>query len=127
MALAQAALVFAGGAGGAAARHGVGRLAGRWTVGVSWPVGTFAVNMAGSFVLGGLVAWSGHGLGSGAQLLLATGVCGGFTTFSSLSYESVRLAEQGLWRQAVANPLISLVLGFGAFALGWALLQGAGL
>ena len=120
-------IVFLGGGAGAAARHGVGRMTGNWSAITGWPLGTFAVNLTGSLFLGLLAGLAERGLGPAIQLLLGTGVAGGYTTFSSLSYESVRMAEEGRWRDALLNPAASLVLGFLAFAGGLALTQGAGL
>ncbi|WP_017934613.1 fluoride efflux transporter CrcB [Nocardioides sp. Iso805N] len=85
------------------------------------PWGTISINVAGSFVLG-LVA----GLASGSApawvlTLIGTGFCGALTTFSTFSYETVRLAEARRWAAAVANVVISLALGLVAVALGWEL------
>ncbi len=88
-------LVMAGGAVGSAARYWVGALlpvsAG------SFPLPTFVVNLLGSFVLGVLV---GHGMSErpiapSQQLLLGTGFCGGFTTYSAFAVESVSLLQRG--------------------------------
>lgn len=86
------------------------------------PWGTITVNVAGSFVLGLVAALtaSGH-LGSWALTLVGTGFCGALTTFSTFSYETVRLAHDGHWRTAVLNVAISLALGLAAVVAGWAL------
>jgi fluoride exporter len=125
-ALGDLALVFAGGGVGAAARHAVARLVARSSVGAELPLGTLAVNLSGSLFLGMVTGWAERGLSPAAQLLLATGLAGGYTTFSTLSYETVRLAEEGLWRAALLNPAVSLVAGLAAFAGGIALTQGVG-
>lgn len=85
------------------------------------PWGTISINVAGSFVLG-LVAGLTSGSASAWVLtLIGTGFCGALTTFSTFSYETVRLAEARRWGAAVANVVISLALGLVAVALGWEL------
>jgi CrcB protein len=86
------------------------------------PWGTFAINVAGAFVLGmltGLALY--HGLGRTPKLVLGTGFCGAFTTFSTFAYETVRLAEDGELTSAVWNVVGSLVVAALAAALGLAL------
>jgi fluoride exporter len=82
------------------------------------PWGTFAVNVIGSFVLG-LVA--GAHVGSSWMALVGTGFCGGLTTFSTFSFETVRLIEGGQWRTAALNVGLSLAAGFAALCSGFAL------
>jgi CrcB protein len=81
----------------------------------SFPAGTLAVNLSGSLLLGVIVGAevSGDGLH-----LLALGLLGGFTTFSTWVYESHRLTEAGLGQIAILNVVSSLVLGLGAAWLG---------
>lgn len=81
-------LVGTGGAIGAVLRY----LVGQWLVHDRVPVGTLAVNVGGSFVLG-VVTFAG--LSSDIGLLVGVGVCGSFTTYSSFSFETVRLWEAG--------------------------------
>ena len=116
MTTAQALLVAAGAAVGAPARVLVGRAV-RQRFGSGPWVGTLVVNVGGSFVLGLLV---GGGAGASAVALVGTGFCGAFTTFSTLALE---LLDAGEDRDAAAVARIvglSLVLGIGAAALGWA-------
>ncbi|MEL7480736.1 MAG: CrcB family protein, partial [Pseudomonadota bacterium] len=78
-------LVAAGGAIGAALRHGLGLAAVR-VAPAGWPWGTFSANLAGSLLMGLLVGWlalKSDLTGSGLRLFFATGVLGGFTTFSA--------------------------------------------
>lgn len=83
----------------------------------SMPWGTLTVNVVGSFVLGMVASsWASSGT---AYALWGTGFCGGLTTFSTFSFETVRLAEGGAVRIAVGNVLLSLGLGFAAVSLGW--------
>ncbi|MFF9144214.1 fluoride efflux transporter CrcB [Streptomyces sp. NPDC014861] len=106
-------LVVAGAAVGAPLRW-YADLAARARFGPGLPWGTLAANVAGSFVLG-LVA----GLASArAQLLLGTGLCGALTTYSTFSYEVLRLYEDGAKARAVLYVLISLAAGLGAVWLG---------
>ncbi|HXQ59759.1 MAG TPA: CrcB family protein [Acidimicrobiales bacterium] len=85
-----------------------------------FPFGTQAVNCAGSLVLGIVtgLAWY-HGLGGGAHALVGAGFCGAFTTWSSVSWETVRLAEDGLGRLALVNVVggVAAALVFGALGI----------
>lgn len=101
-------LVTLGGAMGAAARYGVS-LAVAAGAGGRWPWATLAVNILGGFAMGVLVG-AARGEHKELQLLLGTGVLGGFTTFSAFSIESVRLIEQGEW-PAAALYIGASVLG----------------
>jgi CrcB protein len=82
-----------------------------------FPWGTWAVNVAGSFVLGVVVA-SGT---TWVTTLVGTGFCGALTTFSTFGYETVRLTEEGETATALSNVVLSLAAGLAAAALGWAL------
>ncbi|WP_431836369.1 fluoride efflux transporter CrcB [Cellulomonas sp. Y8] len=86
------------------------------------PVATIAINVTGSLLIG-LVAGAHLYLGLPAtwQLLLATGFCGGYTTFSAAAVETVRLAQAGERARAVANLLGTTVLTVAAAAAGLAL------
>lgn len=77
-----------------------------------FPWGTFAVNVAGSAVLGFLLGAERHlGLPPVVFALLGTGFCGGLTTFSAFGYETLRLLEDGALGEAAANVLGSLAAG----------------
>jgi CrcB protein len=80
-----------------------------------FPWGTLAVNLSGAFALGML---AGATVGGDARRLVATGLLGAFTTFSTWMFESHRLAEDGEGRRSLVNLLASLVLGLGAAWLG---------
>ncbi|WP_155059605.1 fluoride efflux transporter CrcB [Streptomyces blattellae] len=81
-----------------------------------FPWGTFAVNITGCLILGLLTSAAS----SQAQLLLGTGLCGALTTYSTFSYETLRLTETGAGLYAVANVVGSVVAGLGAaFAGVW--------
>lgn len=86
------------------------------------PWGTLSVNVAGSLVLGLLAAAGTAGAaGPHLQLLLGTGLCGALTTYSTFSYETLRLAEAGAGLFAAANVAASLTAGLGAAYTGSAL------
>ncbi|MCC8244810.1 fluoride efflux transporter CrcB [Saccharothrix luteola] len=104
-------LVFAGAAVGASLRYAAGRLVQR-----TFPWATLAVNLAGSFVLGCVA-----GTSPDLFALVGIGLCGGLTTYSTFSYETVRLTEDGRYLQALANVTASLTTGLAAAALGYAL------
>jgi fluoride exporter len=88
-----------------------------------FPLGTLTVNIAGSFILGALVAASRHlDLPNPVLLLVGTGFCGALTTFSTFSYETIRLLEDGSLLEAVGNTVISLIAGLAAAAGGYLLL-----
>ena len=88
----------------------------------AFPWGTFVVNVSGCLVLG-LLTGLGlyHGLGAGPRTVLGTGGMGAYTTFSTLTFETVRLAEEGAVDEAVRNALASFVVGLAAASVGLAL------
>ncbi|WP_236795255.1 fluoride efflux transporter CrcB [Amycolatopsis sp. GM8] len=83
-----------------------------------FPWGTFSVNLVGCLILGGL-AGAGSALPSPELALLGTGFCGGLTTYSTFSYETLRLVEQRAYFYAVTNVVVSVVAGLGAALLGY--------
>ncbi|WP_073952695.1 fluoride efflux transporter CrcB [Streptomyces kebangsaanensis] len=86
-----------------------------------FPWGTFVVNVVGCLVLGLLTGAVSAGLaGPRLQLLLGTGLCGALTTYSTFSYETLRLTETGAGPYAAVNVAASVVAGLGAaFAGVW--------
>jgi CrcB protein len=115
-------LICLGGAVGTAARYGAGGLAARWW-GTEFPYGTLAVNVAGSFLIGFIqqVGLTTMAIPETARLVLTIGVMGGFTTYSSFSFETIRLVEEGSWLQAAGNVIFTTGLCLGVCALGLAL------
>jgi CrcB protein len=120
-------VVAVGGGIGAAARFMLdGEIRSRHSSGFPW--GTFVVNVVGSFLIGVFstlfVALVDSGMPSSTalvlQLALTTGLCGGFTTFSTATVESVRLAQSGRMRLALANSLGTLMVTVAAAGLGMA-------
>lgn len=89
-----------------------------------FPWGTFTVNVTGSLVLGVLTgAVTAGAATSHLQLLLGTGLCGALTTYSTFSYETLRLAQDGARSHAVANVVASVVAGLGAAFVGMELAE----
>lgn len=118
-------LVAVGGGVGAAARFMVdGEIRARHSGGFPW--GTFAVNVSGSFLIGVFstlfFTLARYGVPADVtqliQLSLITGLCGGYTTFSTATMESVRLAQSGRLRLALANTLGTLLVTVLAAAAG---------
>jgi CrcB protein len=118
--LRELALVALGGGFGSALRYLVTSLAQR-AAGVAWPVGTLAVNVSGSLLIGfiaGLVA-TRQVPGEALRLLLVTGVLGGYTTFSAFSLENLLLLRDGQLTVALANAAGQVILGLAAAMAGY--------
>ena len=112
-------IIGVGGAFGAVARHLVGAFVVRH---VSWgfPLGTFLVNLSGCFIIGLLygLALRYSWLTLEWRLFLITGICGGYTTFSSFSFESISLVRQGNYTYFFLYVLGSVILGLLATVIG---------
>jgi CrcB protein len=115
----EAGLVMLGGASGALARYMLQVLALR--LGFSSQIGIFAVNVSGSFALGLLLSlWLAKtSYPPGLQLLLAVGFLGSFTTFSTVMWDSFRLAQNDSVLMALLNLSGSVAAGLAAVALGF--------
>lgn len=113
------ALVFLGGGLGAAARYVLQGLVYRFLP-ATFPFGTFAVNIIGSFLIGFLMAaFEVRFLVTPAlRVFLAIGVLGGFTTFSSFSYETLMLLREGSYALGAINILATVVLCLSATWMG---------
>jgi fluoride exporter len=112
-------LVVAGAAVGAPLRHITDRLLqGRHDSRFPW--GTLTANMAGSALLGFLVALPAS---HATQVLLGTGLSGALTTYSTFSYETLLLAKSGARTMALLNVVASILAGVGAACLGVAVAQ----
>jgi CrcB protein len=112
------ASLFIAGAIGAPTRYMVDGFVQYRTPGV-FPFGTLVINVSGSFLLGiitGLALY--HGLAPLPRAAIGTGFCGAYTTFSTFSYETVRLIEEGSVRLAATNVALSVVIGLAAAGLG---------
>lgn len=87
--------------------------------GVGFPYGTLAVNLSACLLIGLFAGLSSRGaLGPEWRLLLMTGFCGAYSTFSTWILESAGLAADGEWLRTLLNLLGSVGLGFGFFRLG---------
>lgn len=110
-------IVAAGGALGAVARYGVGRL----LPASGWPWGTMAVNVVGGLAMGLLTGWLAFRGGAGGEtvrLFAAVGVLGGFTTFSAFSLETALMIERREFALAGGYVAASVVLSIAALFLG---------
>jgi CrcB protein len=118
-----AAFVVAG-AGGAVARFVLDRAVADRARGV-FPWGTLVINVTGSLLLGLITGLAlHHGLSRSARIVLGTGFCGAYTTFSTFTFETVRLVEEGAGAEAVRNAAGTLAAGAVAAALGLAVTRG---
>jgi CrcB protein len=97
-------LLTLGGALGTCARYFLGVFVAS-KLGVSFPWGTFAINVSGSLVIGAFMAVSAErfSIDPRWRLFVATGFCGGYTTFSTFAYETVQLMSGKQWGLALAN------------------------
>jgi len=122
-------LICLGGAVGTGARYLIGGLAARW-LGSEFPYGTLFINVLGSFLIGFVqqVGLTTLAIPETTRLVLTIGVMGGFTTYSSFSYETIRLIENGSWLGAATNVVLTtglclvvcvLGLGLGRVVVGW--------
>lgn len=112
--------VACGGALGAVARYLLAGALHRMVPG-TFPIGTVAVNILGSFLVGALAGVFAARQGQSphtVQLLLVTGFCGGFTTFSALSLETVRLIQGGGAGTALVSVAVQLGAGLAATVFG---------
>lgn len=85
------------------------------------PWGTMLVNVVGSLILGALFGWgTRHDVPDAVMLAVGTGLCGTLTTYSTFSYETLRLFEEGARLYSLLNVAVSLLAGFGAAVVGYA-------
>jgi fluoride exporter len=113
------ALVFLGAALGAPARYLTDRAV-QARHDSLFPWGTFTVNLVGCLILGGL---AGAAVSSPILAVLGTGFCGALTTYSTFSYETLRLFEQRAHFYATIYVTVSVVVGLGAALLGYTTLH----
>ena len=112
----NALFVFLGGGTGSVLRY----LVGLWIGSAAFPWATFAVNAVGSMAIGLFSGWASRfGWSEGMRLMLTIGLCGGFTTFSTFSKESLALIEGGRYGLFVLYVAGSVALGIIAAALGF--------
>ncbi len=120
MNLSTCLLIAAGGAIGTLARYGLSAAA--LPISKDLPWGTILINIVGSFVIGffgTLTLASGkYPVSENMRLFVMVGICGGFTTFSAFSLQTLDLLREGSPVRAVANVVLSVVLCIGAVAAG---------
>ncbi len=112
--------VALGGGMGSVARYGVGQWA-NTALGDAFPWGTLIVNIIGSFVIGAVTALAANDMPSVSEnmrVFIAVGICGGFTTFSAFSLQTMALIQIGAWPQALLNIVGSVVVCLIAVWLG---------
>lgn len=117
---ALAGWVALGGGVGAALRYAVDvAVSSRWRR--TFPLATFLINVSGSLALGLLMGWLGAGGGPGVSLpvmMIGTGVLGGYTTFSTASYDTLRLAREGRVGMALAYAMGTMLTTVAAAGVG---------
>ena len=111
--------VAVGGAIGSVFRYGIGQLT-TTVLGATPVLATFAVNVSGSFLLGIFYTLCNERLITSIELrvLIGVGLIGGYTTFSTFSFETIGLIESGESIKAIANILANLLFGISAAYLG---------
>jgi CrcB protein len=116
--------IAVGSALGGVARYWCSGMAAR-LLGETFPYGTLFVNVLGSFIIGFFAALTGPDgrlfIGSTARQFVMVGLCGGYTTFSSFSLQTLNLMNDGEWLQAGANIAGSVILCLLAVWAGYAL------
>jgi CrcB protein len=114
-------LIALGGALGSVARYWLSGFTANY-VGATFPWGTLVVNVSGSFAIGFFATLTGSEgrsfASSNTRQFFMTGICGGYTTFSSFSLQTLSLARDGEWLQAGANTVGSVVACLVAVWLG---------
>ena len=112
----NALFVFLGGGTGSVLRY----LVGMWIGSGAFPWVTLTVNAVGSLAIGLFGGWAARfGWSEALRLSLTVGLCGGFTTFSTFSKESLALAQSGRWAAFAAYVVGSVVIGIAAVGLGY--------
>jgi CrcB protein len=112
-------VIGAGGFLGAIARYAAALWIGqKW--GRSFPLGTFAINVSGSFLIGLVMPLFTERLMVNPQwrLFFAVGFLGAYTTFSTFEFETGNLLKDGEWMLAVMNVILSVIVGFAALKMG---------
>ena len=115
-------LLFVGLGGfiGASLRYATGLFVGRFAAGTQFPYGTFVVNMLGCLLIGFLAGFtdSRNLLNDSARAFIFTGMLGAFTTFSTFSYETMGLFQNGQTSPALTNLVLQIILGLLAVWVG---------
>src|SRR5436305_2045174 len=115
-----------GGSVGTLLRYGVGRWFAAQPWGQVFPYGTLVINVTGSFLLAFAAVVIRFRLPpeyGDLYLLVGTGFCGGYTTFSTFEWETLELVRDGSWGPALVYVVGSVVAGFAGAVLGWKLAE----
>jgi CrcB protein len=117
-------LVILGSAAGGGLRYIISTVVQQKTIG-KFPMGTFTVNMFGCFIMGIIFGLADKNSATQLSLilLLATGFCGGFTTFSAFAYENINLLKSQLNVLALAYILLSVIMGILAVRWGMSIIK----
>ena len=111
--------VFLGGGLGCTLRYAMQMIMKAYLPTMNFPLPIFTINVLGCFLIGLFYALSDHfGLSDNTRLLLTTGLCGGFTTFSTFSDECLGLIKQGHWGEFSGYVVLSVLLGICAVFAG---------
>ena len=114
--------VFIGGGIGSMLRYGISRVV---PYAGGFPIATFMANLISSFILGYLLAQAfRNNLSQEYRWLLMSGLCGGFSTFSTFSAENFQLMEEGAYKLMIFYVICSVVLGIAAIFAGYFLGRG---
>ncbi|GGM72607.1 putative fluoride ion transporter CrcB [Dyadobacter beijingensis] len=112
-------IVFVGGGLGSLARYGIGKVFSQWPS--VFPFGTLTANILACLILGVFGGWAtfkSTDLVAASRLFVVVGFCGGFSTFSSFSNETIQLFLHDHWFEAGTNILVSIIACFAATFLG---------
>lgn len=119
--LSTTVLIALAGACGTLLRHWVGLAASRWSQAFPW--GTLMINVSGSFLIGFFGALTLAGgrfqVSETTRLVFMAGLCGGYTTFSSFTLQTLDLLRNGMVLRACLNLLVSVILGMAAVSAGY--------
>lgn len=108
-------LIFIGGGGGSVIRYLVQMFMHYRITAYIFPWATFTVNIVGCFLIGLVYGMSAKmNISTETRLLLTTGFCGGFTTFSTFGYDNLELIRQGEWSLFLLYVVLSIILGVSA-------------
>lgn len=115
-------IIAIGSAVGGVARYLIGLLGLRW-FGVGYPVGTLFVNLTGSLLIGFVMRYATEpgSLSNAARAFLVVGICGGYTTFSAFSYETIGMLQNGAVGKAAGYMVASVSLALAGTLVGMGL------